>query len=300
MTELNFALLVLSQIWQELDHHTSQEGADQEKKQQSSPTLPQKGEKASESYTNQLSVSKSSVHSDKSQQDAPFEGDVSSEQDTQSLLPLDYVRYESIETDIMDRIQDIQREIHKRPLQHLLDGHQQQTSAAQSSNMKHQQQQQQPPAIRANQSQMLQRSWANKNTNSLGALMPQQTDNLYDTVADALDADASTAYHRPPDLPEMNNSNLDSQRHEIETWLNTVEQRLAKISIMSNEECRTKDLSAMKVQLSDITVSRHYSFYSSPLFSFPLHHFPKFNSPKPSLNNIAIAPTLLVLFSIFE
>nr|XP_046918764.1 uncharacterized protein LOC124498972 [Dermatophagoides farinae] len=110
----------------------------------------------------------------------------------------------------MERMREIQREHHQRSLQQLL--------------LAKQQQQQQQPAVD----------------------IDKKVDNVYDTVADVImttnkshivDSSSSGYYNRPIDLPEVSNhSNLDMQRQDIEQWLDSMEQRLANISVNNNNQ----------------------------------------------------------------
>nr|XP_027202753.1 dystrophin-like [Dermatophagoides pteronyssinus] len=129
----------------------------------------------------------------------------------------------------MERIRDIQREHHQRSLQQLL--------------LSTKQQQQQQQSIDNNDG-----------SNS------KKIDNVYDTVADVMgdnidnidinqqsllsDNDnnsnnSNSYYNRPNDLPEISkkyqSTNLDMQRQDIEQWLDSMEQRLANISIVNNQ-----------------------------------------------------------------
>lgn len=164
-----------------------------------------------------------------------------------SLVDLDH--YESVASRIMERIRDLQKDHHKKSLQHLL--------ASQSA------------AIAASrQAQIQQKLYPGGGTSLVQTSTANQ--NVYDTVADVLQessssssggraetngvtsdstssstsaassqhatptsanvpstlgaAAAAAAYHKP-DLPDMNSSNLDSQRADIEAWLSGMEAR---------------------------------------------------------------------------
>ena len=162
------------------------------------------------------------------------------------LSPPDHQHYERIKTEIMERIRDLQREHHKRSLQHLLQQQQQQQQQNVSS----------ASAISTPSSTAI---------STMSTTVPK-TSNLYDTVADAFqeivgqhqqqqqqqhhqsDDDEqqsrssistitpSPSYHRPSDLPEIGSSsaNLNSQRTEIESWLMSVEKRFADFVLEYN------------------------------------------------------------------
>ena len=134
------------------------------------------------------------------------------------LEPLNTEWHQTIQSEIMERIRDLQREHHKRSLQHLLNqtnnANQPGITTATTTNSNHQSSST-PPAVPPKPKIGI---FANTNQN------------LYDTVADAMDDGVpapTPTYHRPFDLPDVQSTpaNLDSQRNEIEGWLMSMEKR---------------------------------------------------------------------------
>lgn len=136
-----------------------------------------------------------------------------------TLEPLNHSWYSEVQSEIMERIRGLQREHHKRSLAHLLNNN---NSSNQTNHV------------------------AQSPTTNGGILASpvKNSHNLYDTVADAFDQDgppppATPPYHRPfdhesaggPPLPgspaatAASPANLDSARHEIDSWLVSMEKR---------------------------------------------------------------------------
>lgn len=215
---------MLLQVWSEL----SQLNNDQQTAKES--------ELNNRNNDNQSTSIISEQHCSHQQRDASI-----NQQQQQHLEPLNQQWHRTVEQEIMERIRDLQREHHKRSLAHLLNNS---SSSAANSNgtgspAVHRQQQS-PPAVPPKPKSM--------GVNS--AFNHHQQQNLYDTVADALDDGVpapTPTYHRPFDssneqqqqqsrltsstataLTATNNgssANLDSQRQEVETWLFSMEKR---------------------------------------------------------------------------
>lgn len=147
---------------------------------------------------------------------------------SKQLEPLNHTWHQTIEDEIMERIRDLQREHHKRSLAHLLNSN---ASNGTNGTAPSTQNPQSPPAVPPKPKP--------KSLGNNGVALSSQQQNVYDTVADALnDGPAPTpSYHRPfendhssPSSPSTNNNvassaNLDLQRQEVESWLTSMEKR---------------------------------------------------------------------------